>query len=54
VGKFAEDRAKAALKGMDVRIGRISHPIPANPRANQGWAKLVESELQTLGIDVFR
>jgi single-strand selective monofunctional uracil DNA glycosylase len=54
VGKFAEDRAKAALKGMDVRIGRISHPSPANPRANQGWAKLVESELQTLGIDVFR
>jgi single-strand selective monofunctional uracil DNA glycosylase len=54
VGRFAEDRAKAALKGRDVRIGRISHPSPANPRANKGWGKLVESELSALGIDVFQ
>ncbi len=51
VGAFAEERARAALDGMDVRIGRVSHPSPANPRANQGWGKLIESELSALGIE---
>jgi len=50
VGAFAEARARHALKGMDVRIARITHPSPANPKANQGWAALVESELADLGI----
>ncbi|GBC61265.1 single-stranded DNA-binding protein [Desulfonema ishimotonii] len=50
VGVFAESRAKAALKGMDVIIGRITHPSPANPRANRGWAELAEKELGALGI----
>jgi len=50
VGVFAEERAKAALKGYDVHIGRITHPSPANPRANRGWESLVSQELATLGI----
>lgn len=50
VGAFAADRAAAALDGMDVRLGRVSHPSPANPAANRGWAALVEKELTAMGI----
>ena len=50
VGKFAEERAKASLGGLNLAIGRITHPSPANPKANQGWARLVESELAAMGI----
>lgn len=50
VGQFAAERARAALSGMDVITGGITHPSPANPKANRGWESLVESELQALGI----
>ena len=50
VGVFAETRAKSALEGMDMAIGRITHPSPANPRANKGWAERIERELSELGI----
>lgn len=50
VGTFAEARAKEALAGMDVTIGRILHPSPASPLANRGWAPLVEQELKALGV----
>lgn len=50
VGRFAEERSREALKGLDLAIGRISHPSPANPRANRGWEKLVAEELRELGI----
>ncbi len=52
IGKFACDRSIAALKGMDVKIGRITHPSPANPAANRGWVALVEKELSDLGIEL--
>ncbi len=34
-----------ALKDMDVKIARITHPSPANPKANRGWkaAHVVEN-----------
>lgn len=50
VGKFAEDRARAALAGSGVAVGRITHPSPANPAANRGWAERVERELGELGV----
>ncbi len=50
VGKFATDRATKALAGSGYRIGRITHPSPANPAANRGWAKIVDAELEALGI----
>jgi single-strand selective monofunctional uracil DNA glycosylase len=50
IGQFAEERARTALSGVDVKIGRISHPSPANPRANRGWEALVAAELKDLGI----
>lgn len=52
VGKFAESRARAALKGRPVAVGGITHPSPANPRANRGWAALIETELAEMGIRV--
>ena len=33
VGAFAEGRAKRALDGVSVRIGRVLHPSPASPAA---------------------
>jgi single-strand selective monofunctional uracil DNA glycosylase len=50
VGKFAEDRARSALAGLDVRIGRILHPSPASPAANRGWPQQAEGQLAALGI----
>lgn len=50
VGHFAEARARAVFGDKDFIIGRITHPSPANPRANQGWSSLIEKELADLGI----
>lgn len=50
VGKFAEDRARNALKGLDIILGRITHPSPANPKANRGWSRQVEKELEAMGV----
>ena len=50
VGKFAEGRARNALKGMEVVLGRVTHPSPANPKANRGWTQLVDRELKSIGV----
>jgi single-strand selective monofunctional uracil DNA glycosylase len=50
VGAFAEGRARAALGGADVTIGRILHPSPASPAANRGWARTMERQLRALGV----
>ena len=50
VGAFATARAKLALPGDRYRIATISHPSPASPKANRGWAELVEKELAEHGL----
>lgn len=50
IGAFAEQRAKAALANYDLIIDRITHPSPANPKANKGWEKFITQELKTIGI----
>jgi single-strand selective monofunctional uracil DNA glycosylase len=50
VGHFAEERARDSLAGFDVRVGRILHPSPANPRAQRNWAGQVRRELEQLGV----
>ena len=45
VGKFAEDRARAALGEHDIAISRVLHPSPASPVANRGWAAQAEAQL---------
>ncbi|MFC1821402.1 uracil-DNA glycosylase family protein [Thermodesulfobacteriota bacterium] len=52
IGAFAAGRAEIALADMDVNVGRITHPSPANPKANKGWGKIIKKELQELGIVV--
>jgi single-strand selective monofunctional uracil DNA glycosylase len=54
VGAFAEKRAQVCLKeNDDLTIGKITHPSPANPRANRGWEAFIEKELTALGIEDF-
>jgi single-strand selective monofunctional uracil DNA glycosylase len=50
VGAFATARAKLALPGFAGLIATISHPSPASPKANRGWAELVEQELAAHGL----
>lgn len=50
VGKFAEARAQEALEGLDLRIGCVAHPSPANPAANRGWDEIMDRTLAELGI----
>jgi single-strand selective monofunctional uracil DNA glycosylase len=50
IGNFAMDRAREALDGLDLTIGRILHPSPASPAANNGWVEKVMEQLDELGI----
>lgn len=52
IGRFAENRARRALEGTAFRIGSISHPSPANPKANQGWRERIEAELAEMGLSL--
>lgn len=52
IGTFAEDRAKTALHGLDLKVGRLLHPSPASPLANRGWAEAATAALRELGIKV--
>jgi single-strand selective monofunctional uracil DNA glycosylase len=50
IGGFAEQRAREAFGG-DVRIGRVLHPSPASPAANNDWPGLVDAQLRALGFE---
>jgi single-strand selective monofunctional uracil DNA glycosylase len=50
IGRFAADRAASVLTGQPVAVGRVTHPSPANPRANKGWDRCVTAELGQMGI----
>jgi single-strand selective monofunctional uracil DNA glycosylase len=50
IGRFAEARARAALTPLKVTIGRVTHPSPANPKANRGWSALMQTELAQIGV----
>jgi single-strand selective monofunctional uracil DNA glycosylase len=50
IGAFAERRARDALADRNVRVGRILHPSPANPRAQRNWSATARSELESLGL----
>lgn len=50
IGAFAATRVAeaTAAAGLPVRTGRITHPSPANPKANKGWVPLIEKELREM------
>jgi single-strand selective monofunctional uracil DNA glycosylase len=56
VGNWARDRIQEALaewaEERDVRTGRILHPSPANPHANQGWVEKAEAQFAELGVEL--
>jgi len=52
IGHYAAERAHRALSGLDVTMGTITHPSPANPKANRGWDSLIVKELAALGIQL--
>lgn len=49
IGAFAAGRAAEVL-GAEVRVGRILHPSPANPRAQRDWGGQVRRELVQQGV----
>ncbi len=51
IGGFAYNRAAEIFEKTDIIVGKITHPSPANPKANRGWGELVTSELSDLGIE---
>lgn len=52
IGAFAEGRARAALAGLEVEIGRILHPSPASPAANRDWEGTARRQLAELGVEL--
>jgi single-strand selective monofunctional uracil DNA glycosylase len=50
VGAWAETRAREALRGIDVKFGRVLHPSPASPAANRGWAEAASKQLLAQGV----
>jgi single-strand selective monofunctional uracil DNA glycosylase len=51
IGAFAAKRVRSAVADTAITAGQITHPSPANPRANRGWSRLVEEEFRQMGID---
>lgn len=52
VGNFATQRVQRALAGMAVTVGRVTHPSPANPTANQGWDKHMDQTITEMGLSI--
>jgi single-strand selective monofunctional uracil DNA glycosylase len=50
VGDFAAKRARFALSGANIRIGKILHPSPASPASNKDWAAVAARQLADMGI----
>jgi single-strand selective monofunctional uracil DNA glycosylase len=50
IGRFACQRATVALEGMDLTIGTVLHPSPANPLANRGWDQFMDQAVAALDI----
>jgi single-strand selective monofunctional uracil DNA glycosylase len=50
IGRFAEGRIRAVVGEREVTVGSVPHPSPASPKANQGWAPLMDSALADLGV----
>ena len=50
IGRFAAQRAAAALEKAGVPVGEVPHPSPASPAATRGWAAQMDRALERLGI----
>lgn len=52
IGRFAYERAQAALDGQEAIAGCVTHPSPANPKANSGWEKIATRQFREIGIEI--
>lgn len=52
IGRFAEQRALAVAADLDLRVGVVTHPSPANPKAHGGWDRLMDAALLEYGLAV--
>ena len=52
IGRFAAERARAALVDGSVTVSVTPHPSPASPLANQGWAEAFEVALENAGVAI--
>ncbi len=52
IGAFAAGRVMAAAAHGSFVTGQLTHPSPANPRANRGWSAIVTAELRQLGVSL--
>jgi len=50
IGKFAEKKIREVVGDLDVVIGGVPHPSPASPLANRGWAPLMSTGLEEIGV----
>lgn len=51
IGRFAEQRIRAACPDSGAVVGAVPHPSPASPKANQGWPAIMEQALDELGVN---
>ncbi len=49
MGKFATERARVVGRVLGVPVVSVPHPSPANPKANRGWAELMDRAVATMG-----
>jgi single-strand selective monofunctional uracil DNA glycosylase len=52
IGRFATERARLSLAGVELPVGQLLHPSPASPLANRGWAAQAERQFRELGISL--
>jgi single-strand selective monofunctional uracil DNA glycosylase len=51
IGVFAKNRAEIVSANLNIRVGKILHPAPANPAANRhDWGETATKELVALGV----
>ncbi len=50
IGDFAEKRLKRVLGEAGPKIGKILHPSPASPAANNNWPAKATAQLKALGV----
>lgn len=52
IGKLAEQRAAAVAAARGIAVVGVTHPSPANPRANAGWDPLMDAAAREAGVAV--
>jgi single-strand selective monofunctional uracil DNA glycosylase len=52
IGRFAAERVCSVISDPEIVTGGVTHPSPANPKANRDWSSLITRELRQFGIRI--